>query len=357
MACKKDKGYIGIEKSNISLGDKITPVWQSEEFTLFKSGEIHRSYFAASGIQLNDSTAFFISTRSITDDDYAAGDLISKQVRTSDSFLNLLNIDGDVFKENDAKMNVVSPNIYRYKGELHVIYLKQESYDVSDIYIVKSLDEGTTWSEEKKINTKKLFHIIMNNSVTVTKSGRIIVAAATTANIEKNYNDQAIICYYSDDNGKTWSSSSRLVSNTPLMEPSIAQLNSGKLLMVIRSRLGKLLFSESPDNGATWSKIKMSNIDAPASQPLLSSIGNQVALVWNNTPPGKHVFDRNPLSLSTTEDGITWSSPVTIAGQDSAMYSSPSIFKLDNTWVLLYNKSLSSNASKYDMVFKILKLK
>lgn len=122
-------------------------------------------------------------------------------------------------------------------------------------------------------------------------------------------------CFYSDDQGKSWSRSAGTV-DLPMrgaMEASVAEREDGSLVMSLRSQLGSVFISLSHDGGNRWSLPQASGLISPESCTCIRRIpGTDVLLlIWNDSlyEPGKHHFGRRtPLSAAVSKDGgASWS--------------------------------------------------
>jgi len=94
------------------------------------------------------------------------------------------------------------------------------------------------------------------------------------------------------------------------MEPSVAELPDGSLLMSLRSQLGTVLGSRSRDGGDTWSEAFSLGLRSPESGNRLRAAPGGLLLVWIDAPfdPSVPYFGkRTPLSLARSLDGgATW---------------------------------------------------
>lgn len=352
LSCKKDKPMLNIIESSVNFNAEDTNVEEIGHQNIFEPNAIYKSYFSAAALSLGNQFVF-IGTQAPFDHDFAPADL---QIKRTDFDFNQIE-DQKLFRSNDAKLNSVTPSLIRDGDIYQFYYLRQESEADAQIYMMESRDSGKTWENERRISFLSGYNGLINDRVTVLSSGRIIIPVSFTTNITTRYDEQRIFCYYSDNKGSTWSKTNDLVSSTPLMEPSVAEYAKGMLLMVIRSRLGKLLFSRSLDNGITWSVIEKTQLNSPASTSAIYKIAPGIlALIWNNAISSIHVLDRKPLSLSISRDnGETWSKPHQIGNLDGEIYSSPGMFKHSNEWVVYFN--YSNNNSEYGIRAKKIKIK
>lgn len=140
--------------------------------------------------------------------------------------------------------------------------------------------------------------------------------------------------YYSDDHGKTWKKSNQVQAppheatgfhkgqrwNHGAVEPSVVELNSGKLWMLIRTAQDYHYESFSDDYGTTWSDPVPSRFYGTITMPTIQRLQNgDLLFLWNNTTPlpeTDHVSDywedvftnRDVLHAALSrDDGQTWS--------------------------------------------------
>jgi len=158
-------------------------------------------------------------------------------------------------------------------------------------------------------------------------------------------------CFWSDDDGVTWHECKNYVY-LPMrgsMEPKIAELEDGRLLMVMRTQLGSVFKSYSSDGGETWSKAQTTGLRSPESCPALKRIPwtGDLLLVWNDSPYDPrfdHYGIRSPLSIAISRDeGETWHKSKDIETDPTWEFTNPAIaFTSRGTVLVAYE------ASKYN---------
>lgn len=194
-----------------------------------------------------------------------------------------------------------------------------------DIWHTQSSNGRTTWSTLEMIHhgyTGSMMKAIQ------TSSGRIVVPFAdwipggkTTDPYGRNYTT----AIYSDDNGASWGRSpSQLYSPVPpnyngagegAVEPTIVELNDGRLWMLMRTQAGYLYESYSTDEGATWSDAAPSLFYSSTGPPNMVRMDDgRLVLFWNNAAmPERHngaiwYAGRDVLHAAiSSDDGKTWS--------------------------------------------------
>jgi len=139
----------------------------------------------------------------------------------------------------------------------------------------------------------------------------------------------------SADGGKTWHRFGEIRTATVAHEPSIAELPSGEIMMVLRTGDGVLWQAFSKDKGETWLPAEKTDIVAARSSHNLFRLEDGRIVLTHNA--SKSV--RTPLTLRlSTDAGMTWNEPLVIAavpvpGPDDQVWtrqvSYPSVTTID----------------------------
>jgi hypothetical protein len=130
--------------------------------------------------------------------------------------------------------------------------------------------------------------------------------------------------YYSDDLGTTWKRSVGSIMVWPLpsddqlggfagtYEPVVVELRDTRVMMLMRTKVGRLFQSFSRDSGKSWSAARPTMLatgDVPCDLERLPSSGDLV-VVWNQTSADeiRQGYYRSRLSAALSADeGETWS--------------------------------------------------
>jgi sialidase-1 len=213
-----------------------------------------------------------------------------------------------------------------------------------DVWSIRSLDDGKTWVDRQMILDGYCGALI---DMIQTRTGRI---AVPVQDLFRDPGRHEIRPYYSDDDGRTWHSDQFIDlgghgHHDGAMEPTLAELDDGRLLMLVRTNWDRFWEAFSEDQGRWWREIGPSRIDASSAPGhLLRLKSGRLALVWNRLYPegkselarSKNVqaseaaasWHRQELSLAfSKDDGKTWSEPVVIARRARGGLSYPYLFE------------------------------
>jgi sialidase-1 len=149
-------------------------------------------------------------------------------------------------KNNDAYMNPV-PVIDSGDGSIILLVnhypkygeIENEGKGVTEVWILRSTDEGATWSEPKDI-TASVGNIALGPGIGIQlKKGRLVVPVY----------DGVI---FSDDHGKTWKAGGK--TPAPLNECQVVELANGSLMLNTRGYPLRTI-TISHDGGNTWGEL------------------------------------------------------------------------------------------------------
>jgi predicted neuraminidase len=170
------------------------------------------------------------------------------------------------------------------------------------IYFRRSSDSGQTWSEPVHLGEAE--HTTRSNGICLA-TGELLVPLH-----ERGTKAGGVL--KSKDGGKTWTRFGKVANPEGQGgEPSIAEVKSGKVHMMLRTKDGELWRSISSDKGETWSAPEKTGLTATASASHLLC-ARDGTLVLTRNPSRERV--RFPLVICTSRDeGRTWTEPVALA--------------------------------------------
>ena len=213
-------------------------------------------------------------------------------------------------------------------------------------YVLRSLDKGRSWQKPQMLHSDWTGD---NSAMIQTSTGRVVLA---TMKLLHNPGRHGVLTYFSDDEGATWKSShvidlGGVGHHGGVSEAALAELQDGRLWMLLRTNWGKFWSAFSDDGGNSWRTIHPSEIDASSAPGFLRRLkSGRLVLVWNRRfPEGKNEYPlvggdrqwceapvsnhREELSMAfSDDDGKTWTEPVVIARNQEKHLSYPFVFEV-----------------------------
>ena len=230
--------------------------------------------------------------------------------------------DGKTWADPETLFQEVGHDLYHASlvrmanGEIGLTYTKRRSPPVlkGEKVFRFSADEGKTWSDEVVITDGgwKYYQTSACDRLVRLGSGRLVHPISRMLDPETPDRIVVNLVYASDDNGRTWRRKTPEYLAEPggnlFHEASIVEHSPRKLLLLARTRTGRLWESRSDDNGERWSKPAASTVGAPVAPPLVINVpaGREILLIWNPTP-STELSPRNILASQLSADGgRTW---------------------------------------------------
>lgn len=199
------------------------------------------------------------------------------------------------------------------------------------VYHRYSDDSGRTWSAPQMV-LEKVGMGCRSNGIKLTTGELLLPVHSFGSNLAS--------VLKSADGGKSWTRFGEIKTTTRAAEPSLVQLTSAEILMVLRTTDGFIWQTLSKDNGETWTPAERTNIEAPRAPHNIFRLDDGRLLLTHNA--SKTV--RTPLGTRiSTDEGKTWSEPFVLAAvgipekTDAAwshQVSYPSATRLDARTVL-----------------------
>ncbi len=218
-------------------------------------------------------------------------------------------------------------------------------------YVMRSTDEGKTWDEPQKIQDGWCGAI---RSLIQMQNGRLVLVGQ---DIQVHPGRHITWTHVSDDDGKTWKHGNKIDiggigDHGGTMEATVVELKDGRVMMLIRTVLGRFWEAYS-DDGQFWRTIhpsRLSAVSAPAQLARLKS--GRIVAVWNDLPRAIQ-SRRAELSIAYSEDeGKTWSAPVIIASNPKMRIAYPYIYehKPGEMWISTTFQPIAFSLKESDLL-------
>jgi len=268
----------------------------------------------------------------------------------------------EIIVQNEGGVNVMSVSLLRLQdGRIALFYVRKNSMQDCIPILRYSEDEGKTWSDAIPTITDREGYFVLNNDrVIQLKEGRLLmpVSLHITPEEDKRFNEQGImLCYYSDDSGLTWKSGGPIEKEKGYLtqEPGVVELQDGRIMMYVRSDVGRQLVTYSHDEGHSWLPLERSNIISPLSPVSVERIPKtgDLLLVWNyNDGSDERIKGkRTPFNTAISrDDGQTWENIKTIADDTDTRYCYTAIHFTDNAVLLAHVAGQYSDGTRNSIV-------
>jgi len=128
----------------------------------------------------------------------------------------------------------------------------------------------------------------------------------------------------STDGGATWQVIGPLNDGKSIgaIQPSVLRLDAGRLLMIGRTRQGRLFRVESADAGRSWGTLALSDLPNPNSgTDAVTLADGRHVLVFNPVAKG-----RTPLAVAVSRDGTAWTEAAVLE-REPGEYSYPAVIQ------------------------------
>ena len=217
-------------------------------------------------------------------------------------------------------------------GTIVIVYLDSTTYNFSwdnainqpkddcrlEIWAIRSLDGGQTWTDRQRIlegYNPNFFGFIQ------TRDGRLV---ATVPHLVRDPGRYVACSLVSDDDGKTWQRSNLIDlgghgHHSGAMEPTVAELGNGRLLMLIRTHWGRFWEALSDDGGLSWRTVRPSQIESTSAPGFLLKLRSGRLVLVSNDKAGR----TNLLLRFSEDDGKTWTKPIVLVRQEGGQLSYP----------------------------------
>jgi sialidase-1 len=248
--------------------------------------------------------------------------------------------------------NIMSVSTVQLRsGEWLLFHLKRFGWDNLHLFVQRSSDEFQTLSEPVRVTVVDGYHVVNNDRVIRTSSGRLIVPSALHPcpdGTRKTWSPKAVpMAFLSDDDGRTWRRAAEVApppedASVVMQEPGVVELKDGRLCMWLRTSTNRQYQSFSHDGGERWTRPKpgplISCQYSPASIRRIPWTGALVC-VWNDHSATKDAPSRSrtPLCVAVSkDDGVSWQSSRPIETNPDGWYCYTSISFVGDRMILSY---------------------
>ncbi|MBR5120545.1 MAG: exo-alpha-sialidase [Clostridia bacterium] len=316
-------GYLKLYAA-VDMNISISSV--AEGLVAYSSQEVSNGYFMQSELRGADGDFYTLPDGTLVAayNGFASKVGSSGGTDASDATLNIItSLDGGyawgeeqvMLEKQPGSLNLLNPTfIWLANGDLGLIYCEKEEAEVCNIYIRRSTDNGLTWGDAQRITDAPQGYTILPSGHRVLRlsTGRILLPVAYSATVNDVYGSDRAIGYvwYSDDEGYTWHRSlDALTLPHAALEPSVAELQNGDILLSLRTREERVIYqSISTDGGLTWAQPTKTAIQSPSATNTVMTLPatGDIALFWNNDFSTKG-DERRPLTVAiSTDNGLTY---------------------------------------------------
>jgi sialidase-1 len=281
---------------------------------------------------------------------------------------------GEIFtisEPDETRDNVRMPSFVRLgDGQLALFVRCHLTMDEKWVEMMTCHDESVpildaaSWSVPRRVTPAPPGgHIIIASRVIRTHSGRLIVPIATPWPWRRSDEKKADIrttLMLSDNDGVTWRQS-RTTLHGPgrgAMEPTVVELPSGRLMMLMRTQTHRQYVSYSEDCGETWGKaIEVTRLISPESPAALALEPNTgwTMVVWNrNSNLGTMRENRTPLTVGfSSDEGNSWFGFHNLEDEPGKTWFYPTLRILDGIAHVIYSERTETEAGETRIALKM----
>jgi sialidase-1 len=325
----------------ITLSARASTAAAPEIVTIAKADAKHVRQSEGTVLELKDGSLFLVWAEfdlGTGDSDFFPARLVSRVSRNGGRTWDDYRV---VVENRPGDTNVYSANLLRRgDGAILLVFMRchnmakrdGRAYPPSTGFAWISTDEAKTFRPLSVLASERF---LQTASACIRKlsSGRIVLPVNYEAGAKNGLNNHwEAGALYSDDDGATWQESVNRIDGPKrgVMEPHVAEVRDGRLLMMMRTQMGTVYQAESKDGGKSWSQGVPSPVQAPESCPDLIQVPRTGDLLLINTGVkfdpkwASHYGQRTPLSVRfSKDDGKTWSAPRHIDADPAWAYSNP----------------------------------
>lgn len=277
-----------------------------------------------------------------------------------------------VLKRDEKSKNYMSITLRRMNnGDAGMFYIRKDQHLDAVVYLVRSEDEGETWSEPVCCNPEDGYFVTNNDRVIRLKDGTWMYPANRHLIQDDGesawYGTMCILASY--DDGKTWKNICndkdigiyKDRSGTGLQETGLYEREDGSLWAWSRTDLGYQFESFSYDKGRTWTDPAPNTFfTSPTSPAQIKKVGKYTVAVFNPIPSFKikeeyFPLDRSPYVCAlSTDDGKTFDKMFYLEDDIKNSYCYPALIECEGGFLCAYyhsnNTGINLNSLKITKV-------
>ena len=276
-----------------------------------------------------------------------------------------------IVEKDPQAQNIMSVSFLRMgNGDIGLFYIRKVMVDgmgLDEIVLRRSADEGLSWSAPQICLPSDDYRVLNNDRVVKLRSGRLLMPVAihspTRPGFGTGYKKGEVSVYRSDDDGKTWTPSHRLLAPFEndadgLQEPGVFELPDGRIWMFIRTAYGHQYESFSSDGGETWCPVRPAlNFPSPLSPMQVKTVGSHTVAIFNPVPRAAwklmedkkyfwRVWGRTPYAMSVSDDGgVTFTRTYLIEDDINDDYCYPAVIDGEDCFLVAYYHSNGTNVA------------
>jgi len=334
--------------------DSPSVYYDQEIITVCKADQDFPRHSEATIIELEDSSLLMAWQR-FEKSQHGSGDQAPSTIplmNSSDGGRTWDNFRIVAERRDETSTNVYSPNFLRQRnGEILLCYMEYNQLiprqpKLATAYMIRSADEGKTFGPPETIWERDRY-TMSNSCIKRLSSGRVVMPVCYAEGEVWSPTEKIHVrVIHSDDDCRSWVFREKNIS-LPMrgaMEPFIAELADGRLIMVMRNQLGSVFKSYSADQGENWSLPQTTGLSAPESCPYVTNIpgSDKIMVIWNNAEYNmhwsSHYGKRTPLTAAISADGgVTFTDFWDIETHPKVAFSNPGItWTRDGVCLLTY---------------------
>ncbi len=246
-----------------------------------------------------------------------------------------------ILQNNIGAMNVMEPDLLRLKsGKVLFLFCRKNSPADCAPMARLSRDDAKTFSAPvaMAITPSPSYTAFNHDRAIQLRGGRVLMPMFFTSDYRVDPHIRSRV-YYSDDEGVSWRPGETVLdlpqSKAGAQEPGVIELRDGRVMLWVRTDLGRIYRAYSRDKGLTFSALEpMAGLESPLSPQSIKRHPKRgdLILVWNNSPK-----TRTPLSTAVSRDeGIHWERVKVLDETPEATFAYTSIEWLRDRALLSY---------------------